>query len=125
MIETDEERQKFTQLYETYCMLIFYVADQILNNREDAKDAVHQAFLSVIENLNKNAGVNCPETRAYVVIITEHKIIDILCTRKHFVDGELDESVHGMEIPLPGDNGLADAMAKLPRAIQAASSAAL
>lgn len=28
--------------------------------------------------------------------------------------GELDDVVCGIEIPLPGDNGLADAMAKLP-----------
>lgn len=114
MIETDKERQKFTHLYETYRGLMFYAANQILHNSEDSEDAVHQAFLSIIENLSKITGVHCPETRAYVVIIAEHKAIDILRARKHLVDGELDEAACGMEIPLPGDNGLADAMAKLP-----------
>lgn len=114
MIETDEDRQKFIQLYETYRGLMFYVANRILHNTEDAEDAVHQAFLSIIENLDKISMVHCPKSRAYVVIVAENKAIDIVRTKKHFDDGEFDESVHGVDIPLPGDNGLSDAMAKLP-----------
>ena len=64
MIETDEDRQKFIQLYETYRGLMFYVANRILHNTEDAEDAVHQAFLSIIENLDKISMVHCPKSRA-------------------------------------------------------------
>lgn len=114
VIESEEDRQRFTHLYQTYRGLMFYAANQILHNNEDAEDAVHQAFLSILENFDKITKVNCPKSRAYVVIITENKAIDIVRAKKHFSDGEFDESIHGIDIPLPGDGGLADAMAKLP-----------
>ena len=94
--------------------LMFSVANRILKNEYDAEDAVHQAFVSIIDNLNKIGAVDCPETRSYVVIITENKAIDIIRSRKHLAGEELNDAIHGIEIPLPGDNGLADAMAKLP-----------
>lgn len=52
----------------------------------------------------------------YIVIITERKAIDIIRSRSKLVDMEFWESTYGIEIPLPGDHGLADAMARLPAA---------
>ena len=69
-----------------------------------------------IENLKKISDVKCPKTRAYIVIITERKAIDIIRSRSKLVDMEFWESTYGIEIPLPGDHGLADAMARLPAA---------
>ena len=112
MIESDEDKSKFEQLYIMYKGLMFHVAMKILKNEFDAEDAVHQAFLSLIENLKKI----CPKTRAYIVIITERKAIDIIRSRSKLVDMEFWESTYGIEIPLPGDHGLADAMARLPAA---------
>lgn len=114
MIESEEDKSKFIELYNQYRYLMFSVANRILKNEYDAEDAVHQAFVSIIDNLNKIGAVDCPETRSYVVIITENKAIDIIRSRKHLSVEELNDAVHGIDIPLPGDNGLADAMAKLP-----------
>ena len=116
MIESDEDKSKFEQLYIMYKGLMFHVAMKILKNEFDAEDAVHQAFLSLIENLKKISDVKCPKTRAYIVIITERKAIDIIRSRSKLVDMEFWESTYGIEIPLPGDHGLADAMARLPAA---------
>ena len=114
MIESEEDKSKFLEIYNQYKYLMFSVANRILKNEYDAEDAVHQAFVSIIDNLNKIGAVDCPETRSYVVIITENKAIDIIRSRKHLAGEELNDAIHGIEIPLPGDNGLADAMAKLP-----------
>lgn len=65
MIESDEDKSKFEQLYIMYKGLMFHVAMKILKNEFDAEDAVHQAFLSLIENLKKISDVKCPKTRAY------------------------------------------------------------
>lgn len=116
MIESDEDKSKFEQLYIMYKGLMFHVAMKILKNEFDAEDAVHQAFLSLIENLKKISDVKCPKTRVYIVIITERKAIDIIRSRSKLVDMEFWESTYGIEIPLPGDHGLADAMARLPAA---------
>lgn len=63
MIESDEDKSKFEQLYIMYKGLMFHVAMKILKNEFDAEDAVHQAFLSLIENLKKNrmSNVQKPE----------------------------------------------------------------
>ena len=47
-------------------------------------------------------------------IIVERKAIDIIRTNTKIVNINFDETIGGIEIPLPGDNGVADAMAKLP-----------
>ena len=114
MIESEEDKSKFEAIYNQYRYLMFSVAYKLLDNQYDAEDAVHQAFLSIIDNLDKIKETNCPETKSYVVIITEHKAIDMIRARKHLSGEELIEAIHGIDIPLPGDNGLADAMAKLP-----------
>ena len=116
MIENDADKGKFEQLYMTYKELMFHVAMNVLKNEPDAEDAVHQAFLSLIENLKKISDAKCPKTRAYIVIITERKAIDIIRSRSKMIDMEFEESTFGIEIPLPGDHGLADAMAQLPAA---------
>ena len=84
----------------------------VLHDGPDAEDAVHQAFLSVLENLEKLPDVESPKTQAYVVTVTERKAIDILREEKNYVGAEMDEL--GMEFQTPGANGLEDAMERLP-----------
>lgn len=113
LIEDGEDKSKLEQLYLRYRQLMFAVAIKVLGHSQDAEDAVQQAFLSVLQNLEKISQVDCPKTRAFLVIITERKAIDILRARgKGGV--ELDENLLGLEIPPPGDSPLADAMARLP-----------
>ncbi len=51
VIESEDDRSKFEVIYERYRGLMFYTAMQILNHQQDAEDAVHQAFVSIIENM--------------------------------------------------------------------------
>lgn len=112
LIESDDDKAKFEELYVRYQRLMYFVAYKVVGNEPDAEDAVQQAFISIIENLDKVGAIDSPQTKSYVSIIAEHKAIDIIRAKKRFV--ELDDSVMGMEVTLPGDCGLADAMAKLP-----------
>ena len=108
-----EDRSRFEQLYLKYRSLMLRVAMRILHNEQDAEDAVHQAFLSILNNLEKISDVDCLQTRSYIVIIVERKSIDLIRERKKAV-GLDDEAETGIEISMPGDNPLAEAMAKLP-----------
>ncbi|MDD4296801.1 MAG: sigma factor [Ruminiclostridium sp.] len=51
MIDSEGDKTKFEQIYLKYRELLFYVAIKILRNEHNAEDAVHQAFLSILENL--------------------------------------------------------------------------
>ena len=116
MLPSPSEKDKFEQIYTLYRGLMFYIARRILPGEADAEDAVHQAFVSIIENLKKISEVRCPKTRSYVVIITERKAIDILRSRSRLSPEEFEESTRGVELPPPGDGGLSDAMSRLPAA---------
>jgi len=111
-LPSPQERSLFEALYRRYRGLMLSVARRFLPEPQDAEDAVHQAFLSVLQNLHKISAVDCPETRAFVVIIVERKALDILRARQKTVP--LEEMERGVEIPLPGDHSLAGAMARLP-----------
>ncbi len=111
-LPTEQERRTFEALYLRYRGLMLSVAHRFLTEPQDAEDAVHQAFLSILKNFHKISTTDCPETRAFVVITVERKALDILRSRKKTIP--LEEMERGVEIPLPGDNGLADTLLKLP-----------
>ncbi len=113
-IESGEDKSKFERIYYRYRKLMFHVAAQILHNDADAEDAVHQAFVSVIENLHKAGDPASPETRCYVVTIAERKALDILRSRQKVVALDNDETAPGLEVPPPEVSELAAAMARLP-----------
>lgn len=113
LIETPEERDLFERIYTKYRYLMLHVANQIIQNHHDAEDAVHEAFLSVIKNIDKFSAVESPKTRSLVVLIVERKAIDILRKRQKANLLEINEDILGIEIPPPEDLGIADAMARL------------
>ena len=53
LVDSPEEKDKVRALYEKYHDLMMSVAFKIFRNEHDAQDAVHQAFITLINNLNK------------------------------------------------------------------------
>ena len=114
MIDTPEDKSKFEQVYLEYRGLMFHVANQILQNTQDAEDAVHQAFVSIAENVQKISAPVCPKTCGYVVTIVESKAIDAYRKRQRHPAEEWNDEVAGISVPYQGSNGLADCILKLP-----------
>lgn len=112
MLESETDRSKFEQLYNRYRGLMFHVAMQILDNERDAEDAVHEAFLSILKHFDSVSEVQSPKTRAFVVVISERKAIDIVRKRRPVL--ELDERIAGVTIEMPDDTELKSALARLP-----------
>lgn len=52
LVELDDQR-KVEEIYIQYRQQMFYVACRILQDESLAEDAVHQAFLRIIDNLSK------------------------------------------------------------------------
>ena len=48
LIDSDDDKNKFEQLYLTYRQDMYKIAYSILKNNADAEDAVHQAFLQFL-----------------------------------------------------------------------------
>jgi len=81
-IDAERQKNKFEQLYTTYRKLMFFVANRILKDPSLAEDAIHQAFLKIMENLDKIEQVHCHKTKAYVVIIARNSSINVYSKRK-------------------------------------------
>ena len=53
MVETDDDKELVTRLFETYRQRMYNLAYGILQNNHDAEDAVSNAFIRLMNNLHK------------------------------------------------------------------------
>ena len=113
MIDAPEEKDKFERLYLKYRDLMFYIANKILQNKQDAEDAVQAAFLSIAENMEKISSPTCPKTKGYIVTITENKAIDLYRKKKRHPKVLLLEETAGLEVSYEGSHAIAHCFARL------------
>jgi RNA polymerase sigma-70 factor (ECF subfamily) len=113
MIDTPEEKDKFECLYLKYRDLMFYIANKILQNKQDAEDAVHAAFVSVAENIEKVSSPDCPKTKGYIVTITENKAIDLYRKKKRHSKVLLLEETAGLDVSYEELHAIARCFARL------------
>ena len=118
MLETSEEKVRFEELVHTYRNLMFYVANQILNNDHDAEDAVQQAFFAILKNFEKISEIKCPQTRSFVVTVVERKAIDLYRAKNRNTVISFEEEFINVpactEDAASGQTDLARALAMLP-----------
>jgi len=62
---------------------MLYIANSILHDKHLAEDAVSEAFIKIIDNLDKIEEVNSYRTRGFVVIIVRNISLNILKKQKH------------------------------------------
>ncbi len=103
MIETEKEQSKFEVIYHEYFPLMFHIAYQILHHQQDAEDAVHQAFVSIAENITKIDQPLSPQTKRYVAIIAENKAIDVHRKSQRHPITSLEDVSPGIGIPVEYD----------------------
>ncbi|MRS06652.1 sigma factor, partial [Bacillus anthracis] len=58
---TDNDYEKMEELYELYEQKVYYVAYSILNNIQQAEDAVQETFITLYKNLEKLHNLNIQE----------------------------------------------------------------
>lgn len=91
MIDNEEDKSKFEQIYNTYKQTMFYAANRILKDEYMSEDAVHLAFLRIINHLDKIVDINSHKTKGFIVIIVENIAIDIYRKRKRENNISYDE----------------------------------
>ena len=114
MIETQEDKAKFEVLYEEYKGLMYHIAHQILRNEQDAEDAVHNAFVTIAENIQKIDAPVCPKTKSYIVTIIESRAIDLYRHKQRHPWVSLEELPVGIQAEYTGSDGIAKCIGKLP-----------
>lgn len=91
LLDSPEEREKFTEIYEQYRHFMWYVANQKLQDAQLSEDAVQEAFLALTRHLDKVEDVHSPRTKKFLATIVRSKAVDIL--RKQRPSEELPEDL--------------------------------
>lgn len=121
-IENHDDREKAAEIYRLYSTTMFKIAKGILHDAHLAEDAVSEAFVRIIDNLEKINLSDRNKTKGFVVIIVRHIAIDMLRRQKRFVPlddhSDYTECREPVLSSLASDEAcskIADALAKLNR----------
>ena len=112
-LEGSARRQRFEAVYTAYQGRLLALVRRYLPAREDAEDAVQQAFLAVAERFDRLEQLPPAELEAYLVVTAERKAIDILRHQAKRCCVPFDEKTP-LVTPAPCGSPLADAMCRLP-----------
>lgn len=99
MFDTEQERKKMTDIYEEHKYALLNYAMKIIKDQDMAEDAVHNAFISIIQKKEKYLNLDCMDFRRSAVIIVKNKCIDILRKQKPYSNKSIEE----LEIFLKSD----------------------
>ena len=101
MVDTDEQKSFVENVYLKYEQDMYKVALGILHNKQDAEDAVHDAFIQIVRNVDKIIQVDRPKLRGFLVIIIRNCSINIYRKRKkdaHFDIDDEDQTTYVVDI---------------------------
>ena len=90
LLNTDEDKNIFEKMYRNHYDAMYYTALNILKSQQKAEDAVHEAFLKIIESINKFNEMSCPQTKSFCVIISRNVSISMIRQEKKMAFDETE-----------------------------------
>ena len=91
LLDTEEEKSKFTQLYVKYGKLMKYIARYKLKDEYLAEDALHNAFIKLTRYLHTIEEIDCHKTKRFVIIVIDSVVTDMLRKDKHYPTDSYEE----------------------------------
>lgn len=92
LIESDDDKSKFEEIYRAYRGLMYHVAYARLQHEQDAEDVVHHVFVKIAENIKIIEPVS-PRTKQLVVTMVNNRVTDIFRSRsRHPISSYDDKS---------------------------------
>ena len=114
VLENDADRRKFTEIYEQYHVQVESTAMRILQNQQDAEDAVQNAFMQVIRHFEKIYEIDCKNLPFWLISIVKNEALMILRKRKRIVQIEDWDSVAAKAEAVTEYSELVQLFSKLP-----------
>ena len=120
MLDTPEEKNLFEQVYLKYRGLMYHTADSILHNRQDAEDAVHNAFLRIIRHFRRLRNIPARDLAPLVTVIARNEAISLQRKRKDETPLEDWDGLAEAPEAAADYHALVDVFTRLPRTYRAA-----
>lgn len=77
LLDTQEEKDSFLELYDTYKDLLYWIALKKTNSIEDAEECVQETFFYVAKHFDKIGEIKSKRTKCYLSTIVTGFAIDI------------------------------------------------
>lgn len=77
LIDSESDKEKFTELYNTYKDLLYWIALRKTNSVEDSEECVQETFFYVAKHFEKISDVKSKRTKGYLSAIVTGFAIDI------------------------------------------------
>ena len=119
MLDTPEEKIRFEKIYLNYRSLMYHVADGILHSRQDAEDAVHNAFLRIIKHFKRLQNTPAQDLAPLVAVIARNEAISLQRKRKGEVPLEDCDGLAETSEAVTDYHALVDSFTRLPQTYRA------
>ena len=93
LIDDDRVENKFDIIYYEYRDRMFYAAYDVVKNKEDAEDAVHNAFIGIVNNMNSIDDPLSKRTLSYVIKAAKNAAINIYNKNNKIETVELNDDI--------------------------------
>ena len=91
LLETEEDKRYFKEIYENNYLKMYHVALGILHDKSEAENAVHEAFLSLAEKFQKYSHISGRKMDNFCVSIVKNKAIDSIRRSRHYTEEEIED----------------------------------
>lgn len=89
--DSRQERDFFRETYENYRNEMYYTAYGILQNKHDAEDIVHEAFMALFSNIGRMVQNSPKKNRNYILTIVKNKAYNLYKSKKRQAEKEIRE----------------------------------
>ena len=120
LLESDEDRKKFIEVYEEYHELVEKVAMSILKNQHNAEEAAQNSYVQIIRHFEKVYEIPCKELRFWIISIVKNEALMILRKNKKVFQMEEWEVVMEKAEDVSEYHGLVELFRELPETYRAA-----
>ena len=118
-LESEEDRRKFTVIYEQNHTLMEAAALHILKDQRDTEDAVQNAFMQVIRHFEKISEIPCNKLPFWLISIVKNESLMILRKRRKTVPLEDWEGIADAASDVVEYAELVELFTRLPKSCRA------
>lgn len=120
VLESEADRQRFTEIYNQYHALVERTTIRLLKNQEDAEDAVQNTFVQIIRHFKKVFEIDCKNLPFWIISIAKNESLMILRKKNRISLLEDWESISKEAESVTEYNELVRLFSKLPETYRAA-----
>ena len=113
MIELDDDKIKFENIYLAYKDLMFNLAMKRLNNPQKSEDLVHDVFIKIAEKVSQIDPVGI-RTKHLVITMVENQIIDLFRSKAEQLETVNTDLVQNIGVEDKYESGINACIKKLP-----------